>query len=537
MASNKKNVEKKNIRTYALIAVGVSLLACLAAVVIALLLGLNAMGWFLPKNLDTWKQAFGSSLAIFFLGISVYGILLPDDVRRFLSGRQARYGSNSLILLLAMIAVLVMVNVLAFNNPYKIADATENKQHTLTPETLQVLGGLPEKVFATAYFTSGSSTSQAEDLLSNFKSNSDGKFDYTFKDPDANPVEVRDAGIVGDGKILLSMGSRKEVASYADETELVRAIIRLTNPGTRVVYFLTGHGEADIAGSGDTALATARSTLEGKNYTVKSLNLLADNKIPDDALAVIIVGPAKPVSAREVDLLKAFVENGGGLVIAEDPQPLTDFGDSPDPLADYLKASWGIQLDNDIVIDLTNQGNELMAVTSGLSREHPITRGMSQVAIMPNTRSLSLETAPQDVTLTSLAQTTEQSWGETDFTNLEGTRVQYDEGSDVLGPLTLGVAGENSAGKGRVVIFGSTTFATDGGFNSYGNGDIFINAIDWTAQQNDLITLTPYSTTERTLKDPSQIPWLLILFFGIFVLPGAIVVMGGVNWFLRRRRG
>ncbi len=537
MTAHKKNIEKKNIRTYALIAVGVSVLACIAAVVIAISLGLNAMGWFLPKNLDTWKQALGTSMLIFFLGISVYGILLPDDVRRFLSGRQARYGSNSLILLLAMIAVLVMVNVLASNNPYTVADATSDKSHTLRPETLQVLGGLPEKVFATAYFTSGSSTSQADDLLSNFKSKSQGKFDYIFKDPDANPVEVRNAGIVGDGKILLTMGDRKEVASYADETELVRAIIRLTNPGTRVVYFLTGHGEADITGTGDAAMTTAKSTLEGKNYTVNSLNLLADNKIPDDALAIIIAGPTKPVSDKEVALLKTFVDNGGGLIIAENPQPLTDFGTDPDPLADYLKSNWGIQLDNDIVIDLTNQGNELVAVTSGLSREHPITRGMGQVAIMPNARSLSLETSQQDVTLTSLAQTTDQSWGETNFDNLEGTRVQYDEGSDVLGPLTLGAAGENTANKGRVVVFGSTTFATDGGFSSYGNGDIFINAVDWTAQQDDLITLTPYSTTERTLKDPTQIPWLLILFFAVFVLPGTIVVMGGVNWFLRRRRG
>jgi len=531
--------DKKNVRTYALIAVGVALVACVAAVVIALLLGLNALGWFTPKNIGPWKQGLWFSVAFIIIGISLYGILQPDQVRRFLSGRQARYGSNSLILLVALLGIIVMVNMLAFNNPVTVADMTASKAHTLAPETIQLLASLPEKVNATAYFTANSSTTQANELLTNFKSKSDGKFDFRFADPDSDPVTVREAGITGDGKILLTMGDRREVASYAEETELVRALNRLVHPGARVVYFLSGHGEADITATGDAALSVAKAALEGKNYTVQSLNLLTDNKIPDDALAIIIAGPLKPISAQEVDLLKKFVAKGGGLVIAEDPTPITQFGNSPDPLADYLKTDWGIVLDNDIVIDLTNSGNELNAVTR-LSTNHPITlgmRSMNQVAILPNTRSLSLGAAPEGVTVTSLAQTTADSWGETDFANLQGTRVQFDQGTDLLGPLSLGMAGETTANRGRVVVFGNSSFFLDINFDKYGNGDFFINAVDWAAAQENQVTLTPYNSTERTLKVVSPAAWLLILFVSVFILPGLIVIAGAVSWFARRRRG
>ncbi len=63
-------------------------------------------------------------------------------------------------------------------------------------------------------------------------------------------------------------------------------------------------------------------------------------------------------------LLKKYVDAGGSLVVMEDPIPVTEFGDSPDPLADYLTSDWGITLNNDIVIDLVNTQNPFQAVSS-----------------------------------------------------------------------------------------------------------------------------------------------------------------------------
>ncbi len=186
-----------------------------------------------------------SALPCLSLDWLAYAIMAPETVRRFFTGRQARYGSNSLILALAFVGIIFVVNYIVFQNP-KSWDMTADKSNTLAPETLQALATLPEKVTATAFYTASLNSASADELLLKFKTNSGGKFDYRFVDPDLDPLAAREAGITGDGKIMLQMGDRKEIASFANETELTKTLIRLISPQARVVYFLEGHGEPTL---------------------------------------------------------------------------------------------------------------------------------------------------------------------------------------------------------------------------------------------------------------------------------------------------
>jgi ABC-type uncharacterized transport system involved in gliding motility auxiliary subunit len=531
MAKKKKTTAQR----YAPLALVFAVIACVATGLLGLVRGTMALQLFNPTNPDAWMRALQVSSILVLAGLAVYGILAPDNVRRFLGGRQARYGSNALILALGFLGILIVINVFAFQNP-KSWDLTEDQTHTLTPETLQALSSLPEPVTAIAFYSSRLNSTEAEDLLRDFKANSEGNFDYQFIDPDLDPIAAREAGITGDGKIMLVMGEHREIASFASETELTRSLVRLISPEARTVYFLTGHGEPDIEGGGEISYSLARTTLESKNYVVKPLNLLAENKIPEDAEAIVIAGPVKPLSYVEVTLINKYLDAGGGLVVMEDPIPLTDFGEDADPLATYLTAAWSITLDNDIVIDLTNTGQELYATTATYDPTHPVTQNMTLAAILPQARSLTVGEPLENVTSTSLIQTSEQSWGETDFENLAG-QVQYDEGADKPGPLTLAAAGSDPVTNGRVVVFGNSLFASDQGFDAYGNGDIFINSVDWAAQQDDLIQITPRQPIERVFNIPGQFQQLAILLGSIFILPGLVLVAGISSWISRRRRG
>jgi len=524
---------------YAFIGLLIALVACLAAGLVALALGAYRLQIFTPFQPKLLTNALQVSAALILVGLSIYGILDPDRVRRFLSGRQARYGSNALIMSLAFTGILFVVNMLAFQNPIS-KDLTEGKEHTLAPQTLQALATLPGKVEATAFYSQRLPTDTAAQLLQDFKTNSHGKFDYKFINPETDPLAARQAGITGDGKILLTLGAQKEIASYADETELTRTLIRLINPNPRTVYFLIGHGEADIESSGDQGMSVAKQTLESKNYTVKSLSLAQAGRIPEDALAIIIAGPHKPLLDSEVSLLKSYVTKGGSLVVMEDPRIFTDFGDAPDPLANYLAGSWGVTLDNDVVIDLDNTQSALAAISHAISRDHPITQNLTvnYQVILPQARSLSLTSQPEGVTQTPLMLTTANSWGEANFTSAEGTQLSFDAAEgDILGPLNLAVAAENSATKGRVVVFGNSLFATDSGFDVYGNGNMFINSVDWAAQQEDLIQITPHQPIQRVFNLPGPLKWITILLGSIFVIPGLVLAAGISAWVARRRRG
>lgn len=529
---------KKSTARYAFIGLIIAGLGCVATGLLALAQGTVALQLYHPAKPETIPQLIGISAAVLILGLAVYGILNPDGVRRFFTGRQARYGSNALILALAFVGILVVANLLIYQNP-KSWDVTEDQQHTLAPETVRALATLPDKVTAIAFYSPQTPKDTAQQLLDNFKSNGKGKFDYRFVDPNSDPVLARQYGITGDGKIVLTMGKQSETASFADETDVTQALIRLINPQARTVYFLTGHGEPDISTSTDSAsLSRARSTLESKNYTVKTLNLAATNKIPDDAKALIEAGPANPLLDQEVNLIKAYLAKGGSLILMEDPTPFTKFGTSPDPLADYIKSDWGIALDNDVVIDLTSQ-QPLNAIAASYSSANAITQHTTSITIMPQARSVSLsKTPPPGVTLTSLITTAQQSWGETDLASLQNNQqIGFDASTDIPGPVTLAASAENANTKARVVVFGNSVFATDKGFDAYANGDIFTNSVDWAAQQGNLINITPHTAITRMFNPPSQLQFIMILLGSVIVIPGLIVAAGVSNWLARRRRG
>jgi len=518
---------------FTFIALVVAGLALLSTILFLITRGLLNIGMFSGATTETLNRGTLISLGVVILSLAIYTILEPEKVRRSLTGRQARYGSNVVITSIAFLGILFVLNWFVYNNP-KNWDVTEDKTNTLAPETIQALETLPEPVTAVAFYSSVSPESATE-LLDKFKSNSNGKFDYQFVNPDTDPVAAREAGITGDGKIMLVMGNQREIANFASETELTKTLIKLINPETRVVYFLTGHGEASLD-FGDISLSTAKSTLESKNYTVNSLNLLAENRIPEDALAVVIAGPLKQVSETEVQLLKQYVDAGGSLIVMEEPVILTEFGDSPDPLADYLANDWGIVLNNDIIIDLSSQ--QVLNAVSASAGQHPITTNLSAnyLVIMPQARSINLNMPPDGVTQTPLLLTSPNSWGEVNFTNADGSQISQDP-EDLPGPLIMAAAGENTTTDGRVVVFGNSYFATNDMFDVYGNGNFFVNSVDWAAEQENLINITPNTPQERTFIPPSQIQLLIILLGSVLIIPGLVVFAGISSWLARRRQG
>src|SRR5215208_6709414 len=317
-------------RNYSIIALIFALLACIATFFLGITRGLVSMQVFSGLQAADVNRYLLVSAGLIILGLAAYAIMEPDRVRSFFTGRQARYGSNALIMSLAFLCIIGLVNVMIKTprfNLDKNFDLTEDKATTLSPELSAALNSLPEKVTATGFF-SQSGTETADQLLSNIQANSNGKFDYRFVNPDRDPQAALNAGITGDGKILLQMGDRKEIVAFASETEILKGLLRLLNPGSHVVYFLTGHSEKDVEQAGEASMTRAKTTLESKNYTVKSLNLLAENQIPDDASLIVIAGPLQPVSADEVKLLKEYLEKGRSLIIMEDPTALTEFGDA-----------------------------------------------------------------------------------------------------------------------------------------------------------------------------------------------------------------
>jgi ABC-type uncharacterized transport system involved in gliding motility auxiliary subunit len=522
----KGNLFKGNLRRFAPVGLYLSGLAALAAIGLYIVQG-------------SFTLAVQISLAIIIIGLAIYVLFDPHHTRELLVGRQARYGSNALLLTLAFAGIIIVVNYLVSNSSLQW-DMTEDKQNSLTDESIETLASLKQPVKAEAFYSPQMASDSARNLLQNFKDRSQDKFDFEFIDPVTDPIRAQQAKITRDGTIVLHMEDRQEQVSFASEEEITGALVRLANPGNRAVYFLTGHGEYGTDQTSENNYNQVYSALTAKNYTVNSLNLLATPKIPDDALAIVVAGPTKPLSQQEVDLIKAYQEKGGSLIYLSEPRPVTEFGDQPDPMAAYLAQTWNITLGEDVVID-PSSSQALVAVSQRFGT-HPITQKMySLVVVMPSARTVQVaEAASQtstDIKLTPLAYSSDLAWGETDIQSIEKNQVKADEGQDILGPVTLAVAGENSSTSARVLVVGDSDFAGSQGYSNYGNSDFILNSIDWAAEQDSLISLTPRTPIQRFLLPPQRYTMGLILLGSVFLLPGLVILTGVTVWIQRRRRG
>ena len=285
--------------------------------------------------------------------------------------------------------------------------------------------------------------------------------------------------------------------------------------------------------------------LKNQNYEVKPLNLQVTVTVPSDARAIVIAGPLKPVTADEVTVIGNYLHDnpGSALIVLLDPAVQTQSNPTdPEPLVDYLDSTWGVRLRQDLIIDpassLTNRPTFVLNASYGDSE---ITRKVQRiVSVFFNARSVVISDTAQalpNLVSTPLAQTSDQAWGETDIKGLEqGVSPAPGEG-DAKGPLTLGVAVENSKLKARLVVFGDSDFASNVAPSQSADALLFLNSVNWATVEESLINLTSKTPTARSLKLVDNTTTIVIGLCTVGGLPVLVLVLGAVVWFQRRRHG
>ena len=513
-----------------------SRLASIAYLAAAVLL-LGSLAWFvINRSADVYVQV-GLALAVLALAGAI--LLDPQRVRGALTGRQARYGSNAALLTIAVVGILGVANYLAYNNPQSV-DLTETRDFSLTPETLLILDQLQGPVHLIGFYTADSADGRdlSRALFDVYQRNGRGKVSYEFVDPRANPIAADRFGVQRDASVVVAAGAASEVLSYPSEEELTGAILRMTNPEERKVYFVVGHGERDLEATDEAGYSELRRALVAKNYQVESLSPLSAGAIPEDALALVVAGPTTDLQPEESQLIQEYLAQGGALVLLSEPTAALAAAEPLNPLGEYLAEEWGVAFQDDLVLDL-NSSLPLTAIAAEYG-EHAITARMRNLrSYFPSARSLRLEPVENPLLqLSPLVRTADNSWGEADYAGLtEGGNLVFDEGQDVAGPLLLAAAAEDLETGSRLVVIGDSDFAANADFLGLGNGDLLVNSIDWAAHQDKLISLTPKPAISRFVLPPSAQAIGGMFLVTVVLIPAVVVAGGGYVWWSRRRRG
>lgn len=469
-----------------------------------------------------WIPAAGLALGAALLALAALG--RPAEVRRALTGRQARYGSNTVAMSLMVLAILALVNFLA-NRHHARWDLTNTKQYSLSGQTIQILKDLKDPIKVTAFFSPTDSTQATfKDLFAEYMYHTD-KLSLEIVDPDQKPAVARQYGITSYGTIVFERGARRQDTFGTDEQSITSAILKVSREEQKGIYFITGHKERDPEGYED-GFSAIKSLLEKNNYTVGALNLAMTSTIPSDAAALVIAGPQMTYAEEERKTLASYLDGGGKLMVLLDPAVGADLNPVLEP--------YGVRFRNDLVVDLYSSffGDPLTPLTTRYPYSM-ITKDMTGLtSFFPYARSVErLGSTPEGVTITELVTTSDQSWGET---NLTQRQVQQDA-NDTSGPLML--AAQVQKGNTRLVLVGDSDFAANSVLNSvrgaFGNADLFVNAVNWLAEEESLIAIGPKSPDVRTVfLTPAQMR--LILYTSALVLPAMVLVIGLVVWWRRR---
>lgn len=490
----------------------------------------------IQRQFTVWVQA---SLAVGLMGLALAMLFNPSAIQTWMGGRQARYGGNVVVMALALLGILIIVNYISVRNP-KRWDWSQDQLHTLAPETLAVLKQLPAPVQAVGFYSTSFATARttAETLLDQYRVAAPGLFDYEFHDFLGQPDVVRQYDVIRDGTLVLVMGDQREELNFATEDEISGALIRMSNPTSRVIYFLTGHGERVAESTEDGGMSSVADLLKRQNYVLKELDLTITTTVPADTRAIVIAGPLVPVTQGEVDALRTYVDAGGALVVLLDPkiQTQTDLA-AAEPLVDYLAGTWGLRVVNDFILDFSNSvsGQPAWPIAFGYG-ESPITTRLQGIGtFFPQARSLLLPpegTSLPNLTYAGLVQAAPSAWGETNFSSQSAPT--FDQ-TDTPPPLNLAVTVENTATKGRVVVFGDSDFASNAFADEGANAILLASSVNWVTTEETLINLTPKTSTQRTLAISNALTVNLIFLIVVILLPLAVLIFGGVVWFQRRR--
>ena len=126
---------------------------------------------------------------------------------------------------------------------------------------------------------------------------------------------------------------------------------------------------------------------------------------------------------------------------------------------------------------------------------------------------------------------------------VSNSRTQNSDGnSDIKGPLALGCLVVASAKPvknipedklTRLVVIGDSDFASNQHFKNGGNSDLFLNAVNWLAEDEQLISIRPKPFTIRKLVI-SRGASRFISYSGFGLLPLLLIAAGLFVWWRKR---
>ncbi|GMR07221.1 MAG: hypothetical protein BMS9Abin26_0223 [Gammaproteobacteria bacterium] len=474
-----------------------------------------------------------------------------------------------------------------------VADWTQSGRNTLSEASVSLLKTIEGPLSITAFVRqSPESTTlrgRIEDIIGRYQRHKPD-INLGFVNPDIEPQLIRDLGISVEGELLIRFGPRKEKLQNLTEQGLTNAIQRVVRSQEKWAMFLEGHGERSPRGQANHDVAEFVEQLKSKGIRVLTLNLARTRVIPDNTSVLVIASPQVSLLASELRTINDYIERGGSLLWLSDPDPQSGPLFGMDSIAEKL----GIEFYPGTIVEPATQTLGIDDPRFALVTEYPshgITANFNLVTLFPQASGIDMQAPDKsdksdksgksvasdtsgDWTSIAILMSSSQSWSETGEMN---DRIQLDRGSDIPGPLTIGVAltrdlpeegnteetstSETTPGKTdpdevnpdkinpdninmagqanprlqRIVVIGDGDFISNGYLGNGGNLDLGLRIVNWLSRDDDFISIPAITSSDQNLQLGPVASGVIGIGF-LLVLPLILLATGIVIWVRRRKR-
>lgn len=470
-----------------------------------------------------------------------------------ISKKHIKNGSYSMVMSAVFIAAVVVVNLIVGEIPSKYTqlDISSSQLYSIGDQTKAMLEELDEDVTIYLVAQSGSEDENISNLLKKYEDESK-HIKVEKKDPVVNPkfTATYTSDQLSDNSLIVVSGDRNKVVDYNNiyestmdyttysyqttgfdgEGQITSAIGYVTSENLPILYTLEGHGEKELD-------STIKEDIEKANMDIKSLNLLTEGSVPEDADCLFINSPSTDFSTDEKDAILEYLENGGKAMIFSDYT-----GEKMENL-DAVLENYGVQRAEGIVFEGDAQ-HYAMQMPYYLVPTVNSTDATSEMAsagyyvLAPYAQGIQkTEDVRDTVTIESLLSTSDQAYSKTD---MNSSVLEKEEG-DVEGPFDLGVSITETIDdeKETKIVYYSTSNLLESQVNqmvSGGNEQLIIESLEWIAgtDENTSVSIPAKSleVSYLTFTDYDASFWKICT---IALIPGIFLAAGFVVWFKRRK--
>ena len=484
---------------------------------------------------------WASFLIIGLVLIGIYVAARWENVSRAVGTRTAKEGANAVVLTVIVLGIVGILNFLADRHA-KRWDASSTKVNSLSDQTTRILAELDTDVELVLLDRIGTSQQASAENLLQLYADASERVTLTAIDPDSEPERALPYASPTEpmplGTILVATGTRHQRATAATESEITNTLIRALATDIKKIYFTTGHDEKSLSDTSSTGISFVGGKLGESAYETEELAISRTSdgdvlRVPDDATALVIAGPRSDFLQDELDALDSYIDRGGHAIVLVDPETQ---GLAPELVGTIVER--GIVLGADVVVDPLARP-PLYPVVQQYSRHAVVESLGNAMSIFPLVRSVTMaELIPDGADIRELFTTADDStWAETRFEELQERTQPTAE--QMRGPIGLAMAAtltrEDDTPTSRLVVVGDSDFIANevAGTPQFRNADLFLNMVNWVAQDEGLIAIRPRETEERAVVMNEQ-QLQNVFFLSVLILPGIVVVTGLSLWWGRR---